>query len=93
MDPQTLSDKKQSLIKERDKILGVLKHRAHKDPEYKGNFVTDFPDTDTELAEPEDEVYEDAQYEVNLDIEHVLEDRLQVINAQLRQLESGQSES
>ena len=79
---------KLELFKEREKILRILKKRGHKDPKVEGNYITDYPDTDTELTEREDEVYESEQYDVNLDIEHVLEKRLQKIEEELKKIDA-----
>ena len=76
---QTQSLSKEDLEKERDRIKAILARRAKKDPKVKGNYITKFPDTGTDLNEVEDEVFEDVVYEADLDIEHVLEKRLKEI--------------
>ena len=81
-----LQSKKAELEKERDKIKAVLARRAKPDPKKPGNFITQFPNTGDEI---DDEVFEDEQYEVNLDIEHVLEKRLKKIEEDLAAIAAG----
>lgn len=76
-------ERRLELEKERLKILRILKRHGHRDLTLDDNFVTDFPDTATDMMEVEDEVFEDTNYEVDLDVEHVLEERLKKIEEEL----------
>lgn len=87
MPPQTINERKKELEEERDKIKAILARRAKKDPKIAGNYVTKFPDTDTESPDIDDEVFEEEEYELDVDIEHVLEKRLKVIDAELKKIE------
>ena len=77
---------KKELEQERDKIKIILQKRAHKDPQIQGNFITDFPNTGSQV---DDDVFEDEEYEVNLAIEHVLEKRLKQIKNDLAKIAAG----
>ncbi|HBH46894.1 MAG: hypothetical protein A2445_05775 [Candidatus Jacksonbacteria bacterium RIFOXYC2_FULL_44_29] len=80
---------KAELEKERLRILKIFRKRAHKDPKFKSNYVTDYPDLDDELGEVDGQVFEEEEYEVNLAVEHILEKRLQQIDADLKKIEAG----
>lgn len=77
---QTLESKKKELEEERDRIKKILARRTHKDPQNPGNYITNFPNIG---SDDEDSVVEDVQYEVDVDIEHVLEERLKKIEGEL----------
>jgi len=84
---QSFTGKKKQLEDERDKIRAILAKRAQKKSDQKDDYITNFPNTGEEL---EDEVFEDEEYEVNLDIEHVLENRLKKIEQQLSELKKSE---
>jgi len=77
---------KKELEQERDRIKMILQRRAHKDPKTAGNFITDFPNTGSDV---DDDVFEEEEYEVNLAIEHVLEKRLKQIQDDLAKIAAG----
>lgn len=86
---KTLEELKKELEKERDRIKAILARRAHKDPNVQGNYITDFPDTGDDIPEIDDAVHQDVEYEIDLDIEHVLEKRLRQIEADLQKIAQG----
>ncbi len=77
---QSQRPSKKALEEERDRIKAILARRAKKDPNVPGNYVTAFPQTGNDI---DDDVFEEEEYEVNLAIEHSLENRLKRIEEDL----------
>ena len=77
----------QELEKERERIKKILAKQSQKDTDIKGNYTTAYPQYGDE---EEDNTLEREDYEAKLAIEHILEKRLQDIDADLKKIKKGQ---
>lgn len=88
MDQQIIQQLKKSLEKKKSELEKELETFAKKDPKFKGDYDTQFPDFG--LAQSVDEnALEVAAYESALPVEYTLELKLQDINQALERIKKG----
>lgn len=79
---------KKILRKEKETIEEQLKTFAKKDPKFKGDYDTQFPDLG--VSQSADELAQEVSlYESSLPVEHTLELKLQDIETALKKIENG----
>ena len=79
-----LSEMKETLEAEKEKLERELSKFAKKNPNVKGDYEARFPDYGTEV---DDDVHEVEQYTVNKTLEITLEKKLRDVNAALKRFD------
>jgi DnaK suppressor protein len=88
MDKQTIEQSKKILQKEKKSLERQLKTFAKKDPKFKGDYDTQFPDLG--IHQSSDELAQEVSlYESSLPVEHTLELKLQDVENALQKIENG----
>jgi DnaK suppressor protein len=88
MDKQTIEQFKKILLTEKENLEQQLKTFAKKDPKFKGDYDTEFPDLGT--PQSSDEMAQEVSlYESSLPVEHTLELKLQNIEGALEKIKTG----
>jgi DnaK suppressor protein len=88
MDKQTIVQFKKILLTEKENLEQQLKTFAKKDPKFKGDYDTEFPDLGT--PQSSDEMAQEVSlYESSLPVEHTLELKLQDIEGALKKIKTG----
>lgn len=89
----TISELKQLLLADRDKLVSELKEIAKPDPSMPGNWNANFPKFEENetgsSGSTETEQDEVEEYEVRLEAEHSLESRLLEVAGALERIEKG----
>lgn len=88
MNQEIVSKLKNKLIEEKKLLEEELSSFAHKDPEVKNNWETDFPQFGDERTEQDENANEVEEYSNALPIEYALETRLQNIDLALEKIEN-----
>lgn len=78
---------KEKLLEERGLVEEELSSLGHKNPDLKGDWITDFPSFGDERTEQDENADEVEEYENELPMEYALETRLQNINLALEKIE------
>ncbi len=88
MDTKTIEKFKKTLRKEKENLEQQLKTFAKKDPKFKGDYDTQFPDLGAHQSS--DELAQEVSlYESSLPVEHTLELKLQDIENALEKIKKG----
>ena len=88
MNKETTQQLKKQLEEKKGKIEKELESIAQKDPKFKGDYDTRYPDFGTHQSQDENAL-EVSAYESTLPIEYALEIRLKGINKALEKIKKG----
>lgn len=88
--PEIIKKFKIRLEKERDELEQRLSKFATKDPNVPGDWDAKFPQFETGQADQEESAAEVEEYEMLIDVEHVLELQAQAVNQALLKISTGE---
>lgn len=89
MDKTIIESLKNKLLEEKNLLEEELSSFAHKDPEARGGWESNFPSFGEHKSEQDENADEVAEYSNELPMEHALETKLQNIDLALKKIENG----